>query len=71
MLFSGLNHFATSFLSSFGLVYLLSHYSKSPIFVQKVDFDNTYFEFFESWKIWHAQIKIPGKNGGSRVRNLI
>ena len=46
MLFSGLNHFATSFLSSIGLAYLLSHYSKSPIFVQKVDFDNTLPWFF-------------------------
>ena len=27
---------------------LLPHYLKSPIFVQKVDFDKTYFEFLMS-----------------------
>ena len=63
MLFSGLNHFATSFLSSIGLAYLLSHYSKSPIFVQKVDFDNTYFEFFRVEKFGTLKLKYQEKRG--------
>ena len=63
MLFSGLNHFATSFLSSFGLAYLLSHYSKSPIFVQKVDFDNTTLNFLRVEKFGTLKLKYQEKMG--------
>ena len=46
MLFSGLNHFATSFFSSSPRPCLApTHYVKSSIFVQNVDFAKTYLDF--------------------------